>query len=210
MLRDFFYFRGQLNHYKLKNLYTAIIALLCLHTAVAQETQNTASVEKSLFNIQTGAVGAWVSYEGRLSNRWALRAEVGLDLWMYEAYDNMGQTDKGVTLVPSIAIEPRWYYNIGKRAEKGRNTANNSANFVTLAVEYYPNLFVIGGPDYLEMREQISFIPKWGIRRAIAQSNFNYELGIGVGPVWYLSDDYHYESESDVAIDAHIRIGYTF
>jgi hypothetical protein len=190
----------------------AVTAAFFVIGAHAQETpKNPSSVEKSIFNIQTGAVGGWVSYEGRLSDRWALRAEVGLDLWSYEYYTyDLATNEKGVALVPSIAIEPRWYYNIGKRAEKGRHTANNSANFVTLAVEYYPNLFVIGGPDYLEIRDQISFIPKWGIRRSIAQSNFNYELGIGVGPVWYLDNNDHYKDESDVTIDAHIRIGYTF
>ena len=195
----------------MKKLYIAITAFLVAQASHAQDTQQTASVEKSIFNIQTGAVGAWVSYEGRLSDRWALRAEVGFDLWSYEVfnYESIGNTEKGVTLVPSINIEPRWYYNIAKRAEKGRYTANNSANFVTVAVEYYPNLFLIGGPDGLEMDEQISFIPKWGIRRTIAQSNFNYELGIGVGPVWYLNKEQNYD-RADVTVDAHIRIGYTF
>lgn len=56
----------------------------------------------------------------------------------------------------------------------------------------------------------MSFIPKWGIRRAIAKSNFNYELGFGVGYLWYMSEDDIFKSNSDVAIDAHIRIGYTF
>lgn len=207
---DFFYFSHHKSH-PLKKLYIAIAALFLTQASHAQETEKTTSVEKSIFNVQTGAVGAWVSYEGRLSNRWALRAEVGLDLWSYEVfnYESIGNTEKGVTLVPSLNIEPRWYYNIKKRAEKGKHTENNSANFATLAVEYYPNLFLIGGPDGLEMDEQISFIPKWGIRRAIAKSNFNYELGIGVGPVWYLNKEQNYD-RADVTVDAHIRVGYTF
>jgi len=194
----------------IKKLYITAIAVFSLATATAQQT--TASVEKSLFNVQAGAIGIWASHEARLSNKWALRTEIGLDLWSYEtySYNTAGETRKGSVLVPSIAIEPRWYYNIQKRADKGRYTANNSANFLTLAIKYYPDLFVVGGPDNLKVRDQISFIPKWGIRRAIAQSGFNYELGIGVGPVLYLEKNSYYRSISDVALDLHARIGYTF
>jgi hypothetical protein len=182
-------------------------------TANAQTTENTTTptagtVEKSLFNVQVGAVGAWASHEARLGNKWALRTEVGLDLWEYDTYFD----GSGTVLVPSISVEPRWYYNIEKRANKGKYTANNSASFVTVAVEYYPDLFIIGSaPSYIYVPNQMTIIPKWGIRRAIAQSNFNYELGFGVGYGFYFSNsDDVVKSAGDVAIDAHVRIGYTF
>ena len=193
----------------IKKFYIAITACFCFSYSQAQET--TASVEKSIFNIQTGLVGFWGSHEARLSNTIALRTEVGFDLWYYETYRNsIGERDKGVALVPSIALEPRWYYNIKKRANKGRHIANNSASFLTVAIEYYPDLFKIGGPDYLYVPNQISFIPKWGIRRSIAKSNFNYEAGIGLGYLLYLDKDNPYRDQSDVAVDIHVRIGYTF
>lgn len=196
----------------MKKFYILLFAFLLSKSAFAQDNQQTPSVEKSIFNVQTGAVGAWVSYEARLSNRWAVRAEAGLDLWYYETFNwsSVGESEKGTCLVPSLNIEPRWYYNLNKRANKGKHIENNSANFVTVAFKYYPDLFVIGGPDYLYVPDQISIIPKWGIRRAIAKSNFNYELGFGVGPIFYLNNDNTFRSQSDVTIDLHARIGYTF
>ncbi|HEX3166783.1 MAG TPA: hypothetical protein VHQ93_11035 [Chitinophagaceae bacterium] len=38
-----------------------------------------ASVEKSVFGIQTGFLGIWAHNESRLSNRIALRSEIGFD-----------------------------------------------------------------------------------------------------------------------------------
>lgn len=203
----------------MKNTLLALIVAGFTFNAAAQTTETSdtettsGTVEKSIINVQTGAIGLWGSYEGRLSNRWALRAEVGLDLWFYESYIggySFVNREAGVFLAPTVTVEPRWYYNIEKRDRKGKHTANNSANFVTLAVKFYPDLFKIGGPDYLSVPNQISVIPKWGIRRAIAKSNFNYELGIGIGYLRYLDDTYYYYDKSDVALDLHLRIGYTF
>lgn len=193
----------------MKKIYIAMMAFLSLQSVLAQETPDKPSVEKSLFNAQIGAIGIYASNEARLSDRWALRTEVGLDMWFYETYTSFNH-DKGAFFAPSISIEPRWYYNLKKRAEKGKHIENNSANFVTVGVKYYPDLFKIGGPDNLYIPNQLSVIPKWGIRRAIANSNFNYELGIGIGYRWYLDDIYVYSGADEVALDIHVRLGYTF
>ncbi len=42
-------------------------------------TTSVASVEKSIFGIQTGFFGIWVHNEFRISNRFALRSEAGFD-----------------------------------------------------------------------------------------------------------------------------------
>ena len=194
----------------IKKLYITCTAIFAFGFMNAQET--TASVEKSLFSVQTGVIGVWASHEARLANQWALRTEIGLDLWYYETYENysLETKDKGSFLAPSLSVEPRWYYNLQKRANKGKLTANNSANFLTLSVKYFPDLFKLGGPDNLSIPNQMSFTPKWGIRRAIAQSNFNYEAGLGIGYLWYMSDNNNLKDASDVMVDLHLRIGYTF
>ncbi len=197
------------------NKFYAFLALAFSITATAQEdTALNGTVEKSLFNVQTGVIGFWASNEVRLADKWALRTEVGLDLWAYETYvpGSMSTVEeKGTVLVPSISLEPRWYYNIEKRSNKGKNTANNSANFLTVAVEYYPDLFTIGSkPDYVYVPNQISFIPEWGMRRSIADSKFNYELGFGLGYLAYLEETEDMENTSGATVDLHIRIGYTF
>ena len=191
---------------------------LCYYTTQAQTEQTipqeTATVEKSLFNVQVGLIGVWVSNETRLSNRWAFHSEAGFDLWTYKTYENynLSEEKKGSFLAPNITIEPRWYYNIEKRGRKGKNTSHNSANFATISFRYFPDAFTIGShPDYISIPNQISITPKWGIRRSIAESNFNYELAFGVGYLGYLSDEKSNINDNiDVYIDAHIRLGYTF
>jgi hypothetical protein len=199
----------------MKKSLTVLLCLLAFGSMVAQEPETTTNqtpagtVEKSIFNLQTGAIGIWGSNELGLSNRWALRSEVGFDLWYY---DNFWTGESGSVLVPGVSVEPRWYYNIARRARKGRHTENNSASFVTLAVKFYPDLFLIGNaPDNLYVPNQMTFIPKWGIRRAIAKSNFNYELAFGIGYLLMLdSDDFIKSPTDDVGVDIHIRLGYTF
>lgn len=184
---------------------TLITLLFSVITSKAQGT-----VEKSLFNVQTGAIGLWASHEARLGNKFALRSEIGFDLWQYETFNG----EKGNVLVPSISMEPRWYYNISKRYTKNKNTSKNSANFFSINIEYYPDVFVIGDmPNFMYVPNQIDIIPKWGIRRHIANSNFNYEAGIGIGYKTYLNkdDDKIVKSSTDnLALDIHLRIGYTF
>lgn len=193
----------------MKKIYLTIITVLLLQPVIAQQNQSTSSVEKSLFNFQIGTVGIFINNETRISDRWALRSEIGFDMWYYETYTTY-DSDKGVLFAPSISLEPRWYYNLKKRAEKGKHIENNSASFVTLGIKCYPDLFTIGGPDNLYVPNQLSVIPKWGIRRAIAKSNFNYEAGIGIGYLWYLDKEYIYTNNEEVAVDIHLRIGYTF
>jgi hypothetical protein len=199
----------------MNKFYTLLIALsFTINISAQEQSTSTGTVEKSMFNIQTGLVGFWASYEARLSDRWTLRTEAGLDLWAYETNESTPsgtKTETGTALVPSISLEPRWYYNIAKRNREGKHTVNNSANFITVAIEYYPDLFLIGSvPDDIYVPDQISIIPKWGMRRSIANSNFNYELGGGVGYTAYLEEAGNMKQSSDVAIDFHARIGYTF
>lgn len=201
----------------MKSLKIATLVLVSLLGLSANaQTEIAASSDgavQSLFNVQAGAVGIFGSYEAALSTRWALRTEVGLDLYSYESLRYNGtslQEDKGSFLIPVISVEPRWYYNIEKRSKKGKHTGNNSANFLTLAVKFHPDIFQIGGPEYLDLPNQLSFIPKWGMRRAISRSNFNYEIGAGIGILTYLTDGNFTSETNDAAIDLHIRIGYTF
>jgi len=166
--------------------------------------ETTATVEKSLFNLQTGFYGIWASNEARLGSHFVLRSEIGLD-----AFSSVGPQKDVFALAPAINLEPRWYYNIARRSNKGRNTQNNSANFLALSVKYAPDWFVISNRDNLNVYNQVYIIPKWGLRRNIGKSNFNYEFDFGIGYAYL--EQYGYEkNHSDVAVDLHARIGYTF
>ena len=192
---------------KTKLLTSLFITLSCF-TTQAQTTEDTATtapstVEKSLFNIQTGLLGVWVSHEAGLSNSLVLRTEVGLD-----GFGSIGAEEDIFGLAPTINIEPRWYYNIAKRARKGRNTEHNSANFVGLSARYAPDWFFITG-DEGNVYNQVYIVPKWGLRRNIGKSRFNYEFDLGIGYAFYERTGYN-NNASEVVFDTHLRIGYTF
>ena len=115
-----------------------------------------------------------------------------------------------MVFTPVITAEPRWYYNLAKRNRKGKNTINNSANFLTLRISYHPDWFTISNYDNVRVAEQISFIPEWGIKRTIG-SHFVYELGIGIGYRYYFLKQYGFlGNEGEVAANLHFRLGYGF
>lgn len=181
----------------MKKILFIITILTGAHSIIAQTT----GVEKSIYSIQTGFLGAWANNEYRLSNEISLKSEIGMITGL------RGCTDcKTVSvLAPEFTIEPRWYYNITNRGTKEKVIKNNSANFVTLSFRYYPDWFVISNSPNISIQNQITIIPKWGIRRTISNSNFNYELGIGIGKRYYIDS-----SQWDTAADLLIRIGYSF
>ena len=160
-------------------------------------------VEKSIFSLQTGLLGVWANNENRLSNEIALKSEIGLDASLFDGY----YLDKtGYVFVPVIRLEPRWYYNIGKRAKSGKSIKNNSSNFLALNISYHPGLFIISNYNYPKINE-ISFIPKWGIKRSIGE-NFILETGIGLG--YSKVFEPYFENNRNIILDLHLRFGYTF
>lgn len=181
----------------MKKIFFIIIILFGCNSIKAQTT----GVEKSIYSIETGFLGVWANNEYRLSNEISLKSELGMIAGLRGCTDCKTQ----YALVPEFTIEPRWYYNIENRKTKGKTIKNNSANFATLSFRYYPDWFVISNSPTASIQNQITIIPKWGIKGTISNSNFNYELGIGIGKRYYVDS-----SQWDTAADLLIRIGYTF
>ncbi|WP_298778612.1 hypothetical protein [uncultured Polaribacter sp.] len=162
------------------------------------------TIERSLNSIQIGTVGGWFNNEVRFADQFTLRTEIGL-------YSEI-TAGVGFFLAPEVNLEPRWYYNFKKRAKKSLNVTNNSANFLTVKTSYRSSLFEISSFDDNLNRAEDSFsiIPKWGIRRSLSMK-INYELGLGLGYLFYINQKYPSVSESDgLVVDLHIRIGYNF
>jgi hypothetical protein len=187
----------------MKRLLLTII--LCCFTLIAK-SQN-ASVEKSIYGIQTGVLGVWFHNELKLSKQIALRSELGLDSGVFKESFNDGV---GFLMTPVITLEPRWYYNLDKRVSKSRNIAGNSGNFFSIKTSYNPDWFIISYYSNLRIVNQISIIPTWGIKRNIG-NHFTYETGIGIGFRYYFSKSTGYmENEERETLNLHLRIGYRF
>lgn len=169
-----------------------------------------ASVEKSIFGAQTGFLGIWLHNESKLSNSFALRSEIGFDSGIYGGSVMFGD-ETNFFLTPAITLEPRWYYNLEKRLDKGKSIDNNNGNFIGLKVSFNPDLFVISNQEGIQIPNQIFIIPKWAMKRTLGEY-FTYELGIGVGyhHVFYENPNYNPDDENEAVLDLHLRIGYTF
>lgn len=183
-----------------------ILLIITLFFTFSLSTQAQEAVEKSVSGVQVGFLGAWVYHEARLADQFALRTEIGLDASGF--ISNPFTEAARYAFAPEFTIEPRYYYNISKRAGKQKNTTANAANFISLKTTYTPDWFVISNKDNVYVDNLISVVPTWGMRRNIGRSNFNYELGFGLG---YEHVFYRYGgTEGDLAINLHARIGYRF
>lgn len=163
---------------------------------------NKVSLEKSIYGVQTGFLGLWIHNESRLSNQFALRSELGLDYGF-----SSNSNDNSFVLIPNIRLEPRWYYNIEKRNKKGKSILKNSGNFVAVNFNYNPDWFAITNIENANVISTLAIVTKWGIKRTYGK-HFTFETGIGLGPLIYLED--FIGDKSDVALDLHLRLGYTF
>ena len=56
----------------------ALLSLVLISFTITVKSQN-ASIEKSLYGIQTGFFGIWAHNETKLTNQIALRSEIGFD-----------------------------------------------------------------------------------------------------------------------------------
>ncbi len=185
----------------MKKIVITFIFCLSLFSMKAQD----ASVEKSIFGVQTGFLGVWGYNESKLSNELSLRTEVGLDISVFDSFFIPGGAQTVWT--PVINLEPRWYYNLNRRQEKGRSISNNSGNFLSVKFSYHPDLFVISSTQNISIPNQISVIPTWGIRRNIGKY-INYETGFGLGYNRVL--DNIVGDKGDIIANLHIRIGLNF
>ncbi|MRI63447.1 hypothetical protein EDM00_05515 [Ornithobacterium rhinotracheale] len=179
----------------MKKLVLAAAALFVFNTSQAQ-------VEKNITGMQLGLLGLDVYNEARLSDQVALRSQLALNagIWGGSVYDKTG-----FILLPELSLEPKYYYNIVKRGKKGKNTKNNGANYLSMQVNYSPNWFAISNYDDLNIKNVISFIPTFGIRRNFAQ-DFNYEFKFGVGYGFVLGED----GNNGVIPDLSFKVGYDF
>lgn len=165
-----------------------------------------ASVEKSVFSIQTGFIGIWISNEARLSRSIVLRTELG---YSAQALWGVGQNE-GFLMTPVVTLEPRWYYNLQKRKSKSKRIDGNSGNYLSLRSSFYPTWgAILSKYGNLVINPVFALIPMWGIRRNIGR-HFNYEAGAGFGYVHYFADKYGYGVQNNLALNLVFRIGYQF
>lgn len=135
--------------------------------------QDTSSVEKNLFKINLLLPG--VVYEHGLSKKNTLYSELSFGI----GYNQSGYSGKNLSLYPNINEQFRHYYNLEKRAQKGKRTIGNSGNFLGLNAIY--NFKSINSNTSANTSDaSFTIAPVWGFQRTY-KHNFNLSLNGGVG-----------------------------
>lgn len=188
----------------MKKLLLLIISFSFLSTICFTQEEKTYSVENSIYGFQTGLLGSWVYNETKLNNEFTLKTEIGLDGGY--SYSDFDSPKSQYILVPSLSLEPRWYYNFAKRDKRGKSITNNGANYLSVKTIYNPDWFKISNVENISGVHVLRIIPSWGLHRNLG-SNFDFDLRLGFG--------YGFVSNNTTATngflpDLSVRFGYIF
>lgn len=172
-----------------------MIVLLLSFTIQAQET----SSKKTLWNVQVGIMGIWLNNEIQLSEKFVLRNEAGVEMINWSISHNFlvyGDTKAVIPFV--LTTEPKFYF-----ARQGAK----EAWFLSLKTSYHPPFLLFSNNKYSD----ISVVPTI-IARTKLGKHFTVEMGGGIGYQYIFNhrDLDPFESGSDWAFNAVLRIGYKF
>ncbi|MEG0697964.1 hypothetical protein [Algoriella sp.] len=173
-----------------------------------------------LFNANISVIGIGIQYEKALSDNFT--AVGSLDYAGGFSYSNndFSGSDFDYILTTSLSLEGRYYYNFDRRIGKGRNTKNNSGNYIALKGNFIPDWLTASNGDRLNVNPQGSLTVNYGLKRSFAQ-NFFYEFYTGLGLAFYQEDKLNWDNELQnynsskkteigTTIDLGFRVGYNF
>lgn len=136
------------------------------------QAQNVPSVEKHQFKINVLLPG--FVYEYGLNNKNTLYSELSAGYgYSSNSFGN------NWNFYPYIHEQFRHYYNLEKRAAKGKVTSHNSGGFVAMAA-YYNFKSITTNDSYSSSNSSITIAPVWGFQRTYKRK-FNLELNMGAG-----------------------------
>ena len=131
----------------------------------------------SLAKLQVGGQGIGLSYEPKISKRLTidLCAGVGGGYSIAKEYLEYDFFNPAVY----FSVAPRFFYNIAKRAESGKNMEFNSGNYLGGSLKYnlpFKRKYLVITKSYLANLH-------WGIQRSLGR-RFIFNSHVGVGYAW--------------------------
>ena len=169
---------------KTKLFLTAIIMVMSVF-GYSQSTQNHHKVYIPFW------IGAGYGYEWSVADEVTINSQIDMRAYIGDddfAIDNF-------VFSPRITIEPRYYYNLKKRAEKGKNINSNSANYVSFDLSYELPLGLSGIRDVPQ--HTFRLLPSWGMRRELSE-HFTMDFSVYAG---YKLIGTQYYNDSNCYID---------
>lgn len=171
-------------------LTVSILLSVCCSAAGRERGWRPSAVSGHAITLST--IGADYSYEQRLGGDWSIIGRVGLATTGFSITSGTDSFDAGFEIGYGIAVEPRYYTSLGRRAAAGRSTFNNSSDFIAIRAQ----AFSYGDGAVL------SLIPMYGIRRSTGRHWFHeFSFGAKLNAV---------ESGFGILPYAQYRLGFTF
>ena len=173
-----------------------------------------------LFNANISVIGIGIQYEKALSDNFTAVGSLDYMGGFRYSYSDFYGSDFDYILTTSLSLEGRYYYNFDRRIGKGRNTKNNSGNYIALKGNFIPDWLTASNGDRLNVNPQGSLTVNYGLKRSFAQ-NFFYEFYTGLGLAFYQEDKLNWDNEFQnynsskkteigTIIDLGFRVGYNF
>jgi opacity protein-like surface antigen len=151
-----------------------LLTVLIINAAQAQDDAPV-SVAKNQFKINPLLSPGFV-YEHGFSAKNTLYSELSFAIgYRHDGFYN----ESTWYFIPRINEQFRHYYNLEKRAAKGKRTANNSGNFVALYAQY-DFQSISTNKLFNEYCPSFTLAPVWGIQRTY-KGKFNIDLNMGAG-----------------------------
>ena len=187
----------------MKNLCILLVASLGLFSVTVQAQETDLRTKKHLGKVNLLVPG--IEYEAALGDFTTIDVSGNIG-FQFAAFEYFDETETEIFVRPSLEAQLRQYYNYRKRDGKGKNTKNNSANFIALYTSYMFRPFNQPDNPLFETGSVFIIGPVWGINRTY-DSGLALSLVLGGG---YYNETYELESldNSYFSIIGNFKLGF--
>jgi len=154
--------------------YLLVMLLTGFLNAAFGQKLKTDPVMVSLAKIDVGPQGVGVSYEPKISNK--LTGDLCMGIGGGYSIDESDFNYELLQPALYFSVTPKYFYNIQKRINNGKNTQLNSANYFGLRVKYVTPV----SKNNDKIRNTVLTNIHWGIQRNVGGNwLLNFHLGVG-------------------------------
>jgi hypothetical protein len=161
-----------------KSLLT-LMTLLNVSLTYSQVNNNDPLVSDGIHSISASTFDVYYRYEHAIAKTQTLFAEIGVGSNIAYRQDETDTYRWGLALYPSAGVGYRNSYNIQKRANAGKKTGYNSANYfgANIVVNPLDNFY---RSKHFDESTQSAFEASvvWGLRRQLGKS-FTFDFNVG-------------------------------
>lgn len=175
-------------------------------TVVVYQPDTTYFKDRTVFKLNFPGVG--VGFERVITGNVTLSAELGIWYNYFRIFDRT--RDQQLLFYPKLRVDGRYYYNAGRRLQRGKNIEGFSANYLCFMLQYLmnPNVQYLDEAgntrEYWDFRQPlghgVALSFAWGLQRRIARYGF---LDVQLGP--QVINGFNQEGEPRVSVLPNLR-----